>query len=205
MELQFLEYAKRLQSLAQAGLTYALNDYDLERYAEIKQISLQMMSDLSNTKFEVIQDLFRNETGYQTPKVDVRAVVFREDKILMVKEKIDGHWSLPGGWADIGYSPNEVAVKEAWEESGLEVRVVKLLAVLDKKCHPHPPSPYHTYKIFISCQETGGTLGGGMETSEVGFFGLHELPPLSEERITKSQIELMFSYHHDPTRIAIVD
>ncbi|HEX8545543.1 MAG TPA: NUDIX hydrolase [Cytophagaceae bacterium] len=205
METKFLEYAKRLQAIAQAGLTYALNDYDLERYAELKEISLQMMSDLSNTKLEVIEDLFKNETGYQTPKVDVRAVVFRDQKILMVKEKIDGHWSLPGGWADVGYTPNEIAIKEAREESGLEVKPKKLVAVLDKKCHPHPPSPYHTYKIFILCEEVGGILGGGMETSEVDFFELNELPPLSEERITRSQIELMYAYHNDPTKIAITD
>jgi ADP-ribose pyrophosphatase YjhB (NUDIX family) len=123
----------------------------------------------------------------------------------MVKETIDGKWSIPGGWADVGLTPYEVAVKEVWEESGLHVEPVRLLAVLDKKRHSHPPDLFHIYKIFILCRETGGELKGGMETSETGFFGPHEFPPLSEQRITADQIRLMYSYREDPTKPANCD
>jgi ADP-ribose pyrophosphatase YjhB (NUDIX family) len=105
-----------------------------------------------------------------------------------VRETIDGNWSVPGGWADVGLTPNEVAVKEVFEESGLVVSPVRLMAVLDKKCHNHPPDMYHIYKIFILCKEVGGMLQQGMETSETGFFGFHELPPLSSPRITVEQL-----------------
>ncbi len=133
---------------------------------------------------EKLVDVFASEKGYQTPKVDVRGVVFRGNKILLVRETIDGRWSVPGGWADVGLTPLEVARKEVFEEAGLEVKPVRLLAVLDKMCHSHPPDMYHIYKIFILCEEQGGTLQNGMETSETGFFGLDELPPLSVPRIT---------------------
>jgi ADP-ribose pyrophosphatase YjhB (NUDIX family) len=201
----WLEYAKRLGSIAQAGLTYAVNDYDRERYQELQDISVAMLSRLTNEPVEKIGPLFTNETGYQTPKVDVRAVIFRDGKIAMVHEKIDGHWSLPGGWADIGYSAGEVAVKEAREEAGLEVQAVRLLAVLDKKFHPHPPSPYHVYKMFILCSITGGTLAAGMETHDAGFFGRDELPPLSVERNTESQIRLLFDFLDNPGRETVFD
>ncbi|MGV3639438.1 MAG: NUDIX hydrolase, partial [Adhaeribacter sp.] len=184
----WLEYAKRVQALAQAGITYAENAYDLERYQELSEISVQLMSEISGTEVNLVRELFTNETGYQTPKTDVRAVVFQDDKILLVQEKIDHCWSLPGGWSDVGYSPGEVAVKETREEAGLEVRPRRLLAVLDKKCHPHPPSPYHTYKIFILCEVLGGALQAGAETLDARFFGREELPQLSVERGTLSQI-----------------
>jgi ADP-ribose pyrophosphatase YjhB (NUDIX family) len=195
----WLDVAKRIQAIAQAGLTYAENGYDQERYAELQSISLQILQQLTDEPIDKIRQLFTNEVGYQTPKVDVRSVVFEGDKILMVKEKIDGHWSLPGGWADVGYTPNEVAVKEAWEETGLIVEAVRLLAVLDKKMHAHPPSPFYTYKLFILCRATGGALAQeSVETSEVGFFDEHHLPPLSLDRITADQIRLMFKLYRNP-------
>lgn len=205
MEYKWLDVVKRLQAIAQAGITYAVNGYDLERYEQLRQISVEIMADLTDTDFPKVEALFANETGYQTPKVDVRAVVFEEGKILMVRETIDGCWTLPGGWADVGYTPAEVAVKETREEAGLEVEPVRLLAVLDKKCHPHPPSPYHTYKIFIHCRKTGGSLGTSYETSESGFFKRDHLPPLSTERITASQIQLLFSFLDNPTKEAVFD
>jgi ADP-ribose pyrophosphatase YjhB (NUDIX family) len=202
---KWLAFAKRVQALAQSGLTYAENMYDVERYEELRDISVQIMQELSGEAPERIQALFTNETGYQTPKVDVRAVVFEADKILLVHEKIDNCWSLPGGWADVGYSPAEVAVKETREEAGLEVKAVRLLAVLDKKYHPHPPSPYHTYKLFILCQNIGGTLQQGMETQGVGFFDRHHLPELSVERNTLSQIQLLFSFLDNPHQEPLFD
>jgi ADP-ribose pyrophosphatase YjhB (NUDIX family) len=196
----WLEFAKRVQSLAQAGLTYAENDYDRERYEELSEISVNILAQLTDEEVPKIKELFTNEIGYQTPKVDVRAVIFREGKILLVREKIDNCWSLPGGWADVGYSAGEVAVKETREEAGLEVRPVKLLAVLDKKFHPHPPSPYHTYKMFIQCEETGGVLQAGAETLDVQYFSRDGLPALSVERGTVSQINLLFEYLDNPQK-----
>jgi len=202
---QWLEFAKRVQALAQAGLTYAENDYDRERYEELSDISINILAQLTGEEVPKIKDLFTNEVGYQTPKVDVRAVIFQEGKILMVREKIDNCWSLPGGWADVGYSPAEVAVKETREEAGLEVRPVKLLAVLDKKFHPHPPSPYHTYKIFLLCEVLGGTLQIGSETLDVQYFNRAELPELSVERGTVSQINLMFEFLDNQQKQAVFE
>jgi ADP-ribose pyrophosphatase YjhB (NUDIX family) len=201
----WLEYAKRVQALAQSGLTYAENSYDLERYQELSDISVKLMSEISDTSPEKVKELFTNEIGYQTPKTDVRAVIFKEGKILLVREKIDNCWSLPGGWSDIGFTPAEVAVKETQEEAGLEVKPVKLLAVLDKKCHSHPPSPYHTYKIFIRCEVTGGNLQQGSETLAVQYFSRHELPELSIERNTATQIQLIFTYLDQPEKETVFD
>jgi ADP-ribose pyrophosphatase YjhB (NUDIX family) len=205
MTNKWLAYAQRIQSIAQAGLTYAQNDYDVERYQELRDISVSMMADLSGAEISLIQNLFASETGYQTPKVDIRGVVFQNGKILMVHEKIDGHWSLPGGWADIGYSPAEVVVKEVQEEAGLVVKPVRLLAAFDKKCHPHPPSPYYTYKLFILCEALSGNIQAGMETHGVGFFGRDELPPLSVERNTASQIATMFEFLDNPQKAVMLD
>jgi len=152
-----------------------------------------------------LNGIFGGENGYHTPNVDLRGVLFREYKILMVKETIDGKWSIPGGWADVGLTPSETVRKEVFEESGLIVTPVKLLAVLDKKCHNHPPDMYHIYKIFILCKENGGSLKGGMETSETGFFGLNELPPLSEPRITEEQIKMMFAFKEHERKAALFD
>ncbi|WP_128657321.1 NUDIX hydrolase [Paenibacillus sp. 598K] len=192
MEPKWLEWAKQLQSIAQAGLTYSKDQYDLERFQQIRDISVEIMSAYTDTDMKEIIGLFANENGYATPKVDIRAVVFKNGQILMVRETIDGKWALPGGWADIGLSPREVAVKEVKEESGFDVRALRLLAVHDKKCHPHPPSPYHVYKLFILCEIVGGQAASGIETSDVKFFGENELPELSEERNTESQIRMAF-------------
>jgi len=201
----WLKWAKELQSIAQAGLAYSKDVYDLERFEQIRDLSVEIMkhyTDMSHTK---IRDLFTNETGYATPKVDIRGVVFKDNKILMVRESEDGKWSLPGGWGDIGFTPSEVAVKEVYEESGFEVKANRLLGVFDKSRHPHPPSAYHIYKLFILCDITGGQAKEGIETSAVGFFGLDELPPLSEGRITTSQIEYLFDCLHNPQKPVYFD
>lgn len=202
---KLLDITKRIQAIAQAGLTYSENKYDLDRYQQLREISVEILNELTGEDVLKIKDLFTFEKGYQTPKVDIRGVIFKEDKILMVKETIDGKWSLPGGWADIGLTPFEVAKKEVFEEAGLEVKPIRLLAVHDKKCHPHPIDIYHVYKMFILCEVTGGNLRGSMETSDVQWFGLNELPPLSEFRITASQIQLMFEYKNNPGKDVICD
>lgn len=201
----WLDMAKRMQALAQSGLEYSDNKYDRDRYQQMRQLSLEIMHDFTELKMDKLVGIFASEQGYQTPKVDVRGVVFRGNQILMVRETIDGNWSLPGGWADVGLTPSEVAIKEVWEESGLVVFPERMLAVLDKNKHNHPPDMFHIYKIFILCRETGGELKGGMETSETGFFGPDKFPPLSVPRITTEQISLMYEYENDPLKPATFD
>lgn len=191
---KWLEWAKELQAIAQAGLTYSTDVFDRERFEMIRDMSVEMMAYQTHEKQSVIRDLFANEVAYATPKVDVRAIIFKNDCILLVKEKADGKWSLPGGWGDIGLTPSEVAVKEVREEAGFDVKAHKLLAVFDKKCHPHPPSPYHVYKFFIQCDIVGGQAREGIETDDVAFFSKDNLPPLSVERNTESQIQIAFQY-----------
>ena len=205
MKYPWLEISQQLQSIAQAGLTFAEGKYDLERYEQIMEMSRRIIADFTDIEYEKVKHIFSLEKGYLTPKVDVRGVVIRDNKVLLVKETIDGRWSMPGGWADVGFTPKEIAEKEVWEESGLKVKADKLLAVLDKKCHPHPPDIYYVYKMFILCHETGGELNPGMETSEVSFFDLKNLPELSEPRNTRSQIEMVFQKVKNNDFTAVVD
>jgi ADP-ribose pyrophosphatase YjhB (NUDIX family) len=198
LEPKWLKWAKQLQSISQAGLTYSKDVYDLERFEMIKKLSIEIVSQYTDIEESVIKNVFVNESGYATPKVDIRAVIFKEDKILMVREKTDGKWALPGGWADIGLTPSEVVVKEVEEESGFDVRAIKMIGVFDKKCHPHPPSLHHTYKLFILCEITGGNPKTGIETSDIDFFAENNLPPLSMDRNTESQIKVAFRHLHNP-------
>ena len=191
-KIKWLQLAHQLQSIAQAGLTYSENKYDIERFEQLLQISKEIVVDHSEISSEKIDKIFDMEEGYLTPKVDVRGVIFREEKLLMVKETLDGKWALPGGWADVGYTPSQVVEKEVQEEAGLIVKATDLMAVMDKKCHPHPADLYYVYKMFFLCKEQGGKLQQGMETSDVGFFGINEIPELSTGRNTTSQIKKIF-------------
>ncbi|QQK77704.1 NUDIX hydrolase [Salicibibacter cibarius] len=193
MEPKWLEWAKQLQSIAQSGLAYSTDEFDMERFELIRNISVEMIAEQSDMGQEKVKDIFANDTGYATPKVDVRSAVFKDNKILMVKEKKSGYWSLPGGWADIGLTASEVAVQEVKEEAGFDVTPTRLLAVLDMKRHPHPPTLHHIYKMFFQCEIVGGKAVKGMETSEVGFFDHDHLPPLSIARNTESQIKMVFN------------
>lgn len=198
MGYAWLDWAKQIQSIAQIGLTYSKDVYDLERFEQLRKLSIEIMARNTEAEMDKLPDLFAGESGYATPKVDIRAVVLKDNQILLVQEKSDGAWSLPGGWADIGLSPSEVAVKEVREEAGIDVRFVKLLAVLDTKNHNHPPSPYHVYKMFLHCemmqvQVSEGTLEfDSVETSRVSFFDINSLPELSQERNTEDEIRMMF-------------
>lgn len=207
--INLLAIAKRLQSLAQAGIFYSDNNpFDRERYQEVSNLSVQILNELTDEPIEKISNLFTQERdGYQTPKVDIRAVIFNElGEILMVKEKVDGFWSLPGGWADVGYSPSEVAVKEVQEETGLDVKTVRLLAVIDKRNHPHPPESWYVYKVFILCEKIGGEIARDTtETSDIQYFSLQNIPTLSEPRNVFSQIKLMFEYRDNPMKEVYFD
>ncbi|MEK8133152.1 NUDIX hydrolase [Paenibacillus filicis] len=189
---QWLSWTQKLQAIAQTGLAYSRDVYDQERFEELRSISVQIMSAYSGFPQDQVRTLFAGESGYATPKVDVRGVAFRDNRILLVRETLDGLWSIPGGWADIGYSPREIAVKELKEESGFDVSPVRLLAVLDRDRHDHPPHAHYIYKMFILCEIIGGEVMTGTETTGVGFFAEDELPPLSTDRVTESQIRLFF-------------
>jgi ADP-ribose pyrophosphatase YjhB (NUDIX family) len=179
----------RIKTLSQIGINFGNSEYDLERYEEIVSIADQLIAGTSDVPIEKIKNLYVNEDSYITPKVDVRTMVLKNDQVLLIKEKADGRWALPGGWADVGYTPSAVAVKEVREETGLDVKIERLLAVFDNSLHQHPPSPFYVYKLFFLGTVTGGSFDlKGHESLEVGFFLLQELPPLSEERNTYEEI-----------------
>jgi len=205
MSYKWLEWAKKIQSISQAGLTFSKDVYDIERYEELRNLSAQIMREYTGLEMQKIKDLFTNETGYQTPKIDVRGAVFNYNKILLVKEKIDDRWSLPGGFCDIGLSPSENIVKEIKEEAGYDVVPTKLLALLDMNKHPHPPQAYHYYKLFIQCEIIGGQARNGLETKGVHFYHEDNLPKLSLGRNTDTQIKLLFEFLRDPHKDTIFD
>jgi ADP-ribose pyrophosphatase YjhB (NUDIX family) len=205
MEPKWLSWAKQLQSIAQAGLTYSKDKYDIERFQQIRDLSAEILNKYTEIGNEKIKNLFCNETGYQTPKVDIRGAVFKDDKILLVKESTDGCWSLPGGWAEINLSIKENIVKELQEESGLNVVPRRLIAVLDRSKHNHPVSAYGMYKVFVLCDLIDGEFEKNMETEESGFFSLADLPPLSAERITREQIAMCFEANGDDNFLTIFD
>lgn len=192
MDEKWLKWATKLQSIAQAGIEYSKDKYDIERFNEIRNIAADMVSHHTDLEISKVKDLFCNEVGYQTPKVDVRAAVFKENKILLVKETLDGCWSLPGGWADVGLSVKENVIKESFEEAGVKVEPERIIAIQDRNKNNKPISPYSIYKIFVLCKLTSGEFKENIETEDSGFFSLENLPNLSEGRNNKKEIELCF-------------
>lgn len=198
MNPKWLDYARRLQAIAQDGMAFSPGPYDEERYRAIRAISVEMMSAYSDEDPERLQNLFAHEIGYATPKLDTRGVVFRDDAILLVKELSDGGWTLPGGWLDVGESPSEAVEKEVREESGYIVRATKLLAVYDKNKHDHPPSAQHIHKLFFLCDLIGGEEAHSIETGGARFFREDAIPELSVTRTTPAQISRMFEHLRHP-------
>lgn len=190
---EHLNLLKRIKAIADTGLLYSTNEYDKERYTELQEISFQLLQQISGQPIELLKKLFPTAKDYPTAKVDIRVFALSPDhKILLVKETTDGKWSLPGGWADIGYSPKEVAVKECKEETGLDVVPKRLLAVFDKKFYAHPPEPFYVYKMVIHCEAVSSVSNKGFDIADVQYFSIDNLPELSEYRILKSQIELLY-------------
>ena len=188
-----LNIIKQIKAISETGLVYATDPYARERYEELKQISLKLMAHMADSSIEVLQDFFMPEKDYPTPKVDVRGFVLNDkDEILMAKESVDGKWTIPGGWADIGNTPSEIAVKEIQEETGMETEAVRLLAVYDKQVHPHPPEPYYIYKLIFLCRIVGGELKAGFDMLGADFFSLDNLPELSTDRILEDQLKHLF-------------
>lgn len=201
---KWLQWAVELQSIAQAGLTYGKDKFDLERYERVREIAAEMVSHKSEIPKEKVRDIFCNETGYQTPKLDSRAAIFKEDKILLVKEN-NGTWSLPGGWVDVGCSVKENTIKEVKEEAGLDVTADLVIAVQDRERHNLPVYAYRVCKIFILCSVTGGSFRPNIETVESRYFGLDELPSLAEEKNNAKQIEMCFEAYRAKTWKTLFD
>jgi len=191
--MKWIEWTQKLQAIAQNGLEYSQNEYDIERYKQLQDIISEIVSNHTNHDFQEVRDYLSGETGYATPKIDVRGVVFDKNRVLLVKENSDGLWTLPGGWADIYESPSGNVYREVYEESGYRVKVTKLLAVYDRRLHGHYPEyPHYVYKLFFQCEIIGGEPRASIETSGVDFFDINNLPELSIGRVTAKQIHRLF-------------
>ena len=193
---QWLEWAVRLQSLAQNGLAYSKDIFDIQRFEEIRQIAAEMLVSPSGLPLEKVEELFCNESGYQTPKIDTRAAIIEDGKILLVQES-DGRWALPGGWCDVDQSVMDNTIKEVKEEAGLDVRAEKVIAILDKAKNNPGRSAHRVTKVFILCKSLGGTFAPNAETVASAYFALDELPVLSEGKTTAQQIALCFKAEAD--------
>lgn len=199
MNPRWIEWAQKLQAIAQTGLAYDKDPFDRERYEAVRRIAAEIASSHSEALFEHVHELFTLEAGHATPKVDVRGAVFRDNAILLVKERSDGLWTLPGGWADVGESPSEAVAREVYEESGYRTRPTKLLALYDRTRHGHPPISAYVYRLFFQCEVlTERTPSPSIEIENVAFFDEGEMPDLSLSRITPAQIERMYQHHRHP-------
>lgn len=195
MSDKWLQWAIELQSLAQTGLTYSKDVFDKERYIRIREISAEIMSQMTDIPIDTVKTLFCNESGYQTPKIDTRAAIFHDEKILLVKEN-NGKWSLPGGWCDVNISVGENVIKEVKEEAGLDVTADKIIAVQDRAKHNLPVYAYGICKIFILCSVTDGTFTTNSETIDSRYFSIDELPELATEKVNIEQILMCFESYH---------
>lgn len=197
MSERTLELARRLHALARTGLHFCGSEYDRERYVEIEQIAAELLSGPSPVDRDALLALWRHETGYVTPKVEVRGAVFRDGRVLLVRETADGRWTLPGGWADVNESPSQAVEKEIEQESGFRARAVKLAALYDRRLHGHGPTLHHGWKAFLLCEITGGEARGSYETDAVGFFDPAQLPEMSLGRSTPQQVARMLEHWRD--------
>lgn len=192
----WLKWAMEIQSIAQCGLAYGKDVYDIERYERLREIAAEMLSCKTDIPKEKVKTLFCNETGYQTPKLDCRAAVFQDGRILLVHEN-DGRWSLPGGWVDVLESIESNTIKEVREEAGLEVRAERVIAIQDRNKRNRPVYAYGICKVFMLCSVIGGSFAENIETTESGYFALDELPLLSEDKNTLEQVEMCFAAYAD--------
>lgn len=204
-EPKWLTWAKQMQALAQQGLSYTKDKYELERYAQLRDLSVEIMQHYTEAGEEKIRDLFASERGYQTPKVDVRGAILREDKILLVHESIDNRWAMPGGWADVGLSIRDNIKKEAKEEAGMIVDPYKLVGVFDWTKNVRKPFPYSIYKTVMLCRPEEWDFHKNIETLGADFFSRDRLPELSSGRTTESLIDLCFEARENKNYVPIVD
>jgi ADP-ribose pyrophosphatase YjhB (NUDIX family) len=195
---RWLFWARRLEALAQNGLTYSTNVFDIERFHQVQKIAAEIFSESGKTDLDKVEKIIQIEEGYATPKIDIRGVVFQDGKILLVKELADGGWTLPGGWVDVEDSPSSAVEREVLEESGFQVKARKLLAVYDRNLHGHPAYIFHLYKIFFLCELQGGGPEDSIETTGAAFFAENEIPPLSIARTTPEILARMFEHYRHP-------
>lgn len=189
---KWLKWAIEIQSLAQTGLAYTKNVYDIERYERLREISAEMLAEKTDLSIDKVKNLFCNETGYQTPKLDTRAAIFKNNKIMLVHEN-NGTWALPGGWCDVLESVKSNTIKEVKEETGLDVEALKIIAIQDRNKHNKPIYAYGVCKVFVLCNIIGGKFIENIETTEIKYFSLEEIPNnLAEEKTNKEQIEMCF-------------
>jgi ADP-ribose pyrophosphatase YjhB (NUDIX family) len=186
-----------VRALAQNGLTFTRDPFDRERYRELQRLAAELLAGELQIPPAQAEALWSGEEGYATPKVDVRGGVFSGDRVLLVRERADGKWTLPGGWVDVNDSPAAAVEREIREESGYTARAVKLAALIDRRRHPHPPSVHHIYKLMFVCELTGGQATTSSETDAVGFFPVAALPELSTGRVLAPQIARLYEHHLD--------
>jgi ADP-ribose pyrophosphatase YjhB (NUDIX family) len=203
---KWLDWAREIQALAQTGLTYSQIDYDIQRYHRLEEIAAEIVASHTTLPQEAILENFRLQPGYATPKIDVRGAVIRDGKVLLVQERSDGGWTMPGGWGDVGEAPSAMVAREVQEESGYEVRVGKLVGVYDANRVPGVRMEfYHAYKLIFLCNITGGEARPSNETSAVDFFDLGHLPPLSNYRTSRQMLEEVFAHFANPARPAVFE
>ena len=194
----WLGFARELHSVAQTGLHYTKDPFDTQRYDRLRVMSSELMALGSGSAVERIAHLFAQDVGYATPRVGVRGAVFRDNRILLVRELTDGRWAMPGGWCDVNQTAGQCVEREIWEESGYTARAVKLAAVWDRGRHGYPPYPFTIYKMCFICELTGGAPRPSVETSEIGFFDENQLPELSPGRNQPHQVRRMFAHYRNP-------
>jgi ADP-ribose pyrophosphatase YjhB (NUDIX family) len=202
---RWLAWAREIQALSQTGLTYAHSDYETQRYQRLTEIAAEILEEHTNLTGEWLLEDFYMQPGYATPKVDVRGAVVRDGEILLVQERVDGRWCMPGGWADVGDLPSEMVVREVWEESGFHVVPRKVVGVFDANRSGRPLELYHAYKLVFLCEITGGEARASSETLDVGFFAFDELPPLSANRTNERHLAEVQAHLRDPGRATVFD
>jgi len=193
-----LEWARKVQAIAQNGLAFTRDPFDRERYTQLAELVATVLSTELRVPLAEARAFWNGESGYATPKVDVRGGVFADDRVLLVRERADGRWTLPGGWVDVNDAPSDAVAREIYEESGYRARAVKLAALVDKNRHPHPPGVHHIYKLFFVCELIGGSAATSSETDAVEFHRVQALPPLSTGRVLASQIERLYQHWLEP-------
>jgi ADP-ribose pyrophosphatase YjhB (NUDIX family) len=197
-----LTWARKVQAIAQNGLLFTQDIFDRERFTQLQDLANSIICAELDIPLGKAKAFWDKEEGYATPKVDVRGGVFDGNRVLLVRERSDGGWTLPGGWVDVNDAPSEAVTREILEESGYRAKPTKLAMLVDKNRHPHPPSIHHIYKLFFLCDLTGGTATLSSETDGVDFFPIDALPPLSVGRTLSSQIERLYQHQlnrHLPT------
>lgn len=202
---RWLEWAREIQALSQTGLTYSASTYSTQRYRRLMEIAAEIMDSHTTLAKDPVLEHFMEQPGYATVKVDVRGAVVRDDKILLVQERTDLRWSMPGGWADVGEFPSEMVKREVWEESGFDVVPQKVIGVYDANRSGRPLEFYHAYKVVFLCQMVGGEARPSEETAAVDFFAFDNLPPLSTHRTHMRHIHEVMAHLKDENRHAAFD